>query len=331
MLKKILLGLLVLVLGIILITPAFLPEDVNMSRFTTIDAPAPVVFGLVNELTMWEKWSPWSENDPNMEITYTETTSGEGSSYSWKSEVNDVGTMTITDIKEFEEISTDVQFGEQGGGDAKFTFVEEDGKTTVTWSFHTDVNEPPYIGRLFGLFLEPMLGPQYERGLERLKELAESMPKLPEIAVEEEMLEGRHFIMAKVDSVPYDSISAVMGREYGRIGMFLGSEGLEIAGMPMAIWEEAMKGEMHSFACGLPVAEVLEVPEGMMFKTIEGKFLTTVHTGPYDTMDETYEQLFTWLAAKGYGEDGMMWEEYINDPGEVAAEAIQTKIYYAVN
>jgi hypothetical protein len=43
--------------------------------------------------------------------------------------------------------------------------------TKVTWSFSGDAHYP--LGRIFGLFIDGQLGPQFEKGLSNLKKLAE--------------------------------------------------------------------------------------------------------------------------------------------------------------
>jgi hypothetical protein len=49
------------------------------------------------------------------------------------------------------------------------------GGSQVTWSFDTSF-EGNFAGRYFGLLLDRMIGPDYEKGLGRLKALAETAP-----------------------------------------------------------------------------------------------------------------------------------------------------------
>jgi uncharacterized protein YndB with AHSA1/START domain len=39
----------------------------TVSRSTTIAAPAPRVFELVQDFHEWRQWSPWDDLDPDME------------------------------------------------------------------------------------------------------------------------------------------------------------------------------------------------------------------------------------------------------------------------
>ena len=44
----------------------FLPAKFQMSRSTTIKAPAKTVFAQVNNLENYQKWSPWNSEDPTV-------------------------------------------------------------------------------------------------------------------------------------------------------------------------------------------------------------------------------------------------------------------------
>ena len=55
---------------------------------------------------------------------------------------------------------------------APFELAPTDGGTRVTWSF--DANIDNMVGRYMGLMMDQWVGADYERGLGRLKELAET-------------------------------------------------------------------------------------------------------------------------------------------------------------
>ncbi len=61
MLKKVLIGLLVIIA--LVIGGAYLvPGDVQVERSATFkDAKVETVFKMVNNLKNWEKWSPWAQ------------------------------------------------------------------------------------------------------------------------------------------------------------------------------------------------------------------------------------------------------------------------------
>ena len=54
-----------------------------------------------------------------------------------------------------------------------FIITQENGMSKVTWTFDGDMVYNP-MNKIFGLFLERILGPSYEEGLQNLKKLVET-------------------------------------------------------------------------------------------------------------------------------------------------------------
>jgi hypothetical protein len=153
----------------------FQPDHYRLVRSTVIAAPAAAVFAQVNDLQKWESWSPWAKLDPNAKVTFSGPRSGEGASFKW--EGNDkvgAGTMTITESKLNFRIATRTDFVKpfEGTSNSDFVFSEIGGQTNVIWSMNGTHN---FIGKAICLFtpMETMLGPEFEKGLAQLKQVAE--------------------------------------------------------------------------------------------------------------------------------------------------------------
>ena len=82
MLKKILIGLAVLVLGFVVVV-ALQPSDFSVERSATMAAPQANVFAQVNDLRKWDAWSPWAKLDPDAKISFEGPESGQGAAMSW--------------------------------------------------------------------------------------------------------------------------------------------------------------------------------------------------------------------------------------------------------
>ncbi len=172
-LKRLFAIFVVLILALVAIAYA-LPREASVARSIDINAPASSIFGHVNNLKANEEWSPWLDRDPEVVLTYSDITEGEGASMSWASEHPQVGvgSMEISKSIENQRIETALDFGEQGTADAYFEFAENGGITNVTWGFTTDLGMNP-MSRWFGLMIDGFVGPDYELGLTRLKALVE--------------------------------------------------------------------------------------------------------------------------------------------------------------
>ena len=175
---KILKRILVAILGVVallLLVSFFLPSQVHVERSLVIQAPAEKVFDQINTLKNWEKWSPWHKLDPQMKLQYDGAASGVGAKYTWESTQRNVGSgsLAITRTVPGELIQTAMDFREQGQATGLFKLERAPEGTKVTWSMDTDLGRNP-IAKYFGLVMDKMVGPDFERGLNNLKSVAET-------------------------------------------------------------------------------------------------------------------------------------------------------------
>jgi hypothetical protein len=179
MLKKILLGLIVVVVAFLAFA-ATRPDRYHVERSASIAAPPAVVFAELEDLRRWSAWSPWDKIDPNMKKEYSGPERGVGASYSWQGN-KDVGKgqMTIVTAEPPTKVAYKLEFIEPFASvaDTSFTVAPAgaDG-SEVTWSIdgHND-----FMGKVFSVFMDmdKMLGADFEKGLAQLKPIAEAEAK----------------------------------------------------------------------------------------------------------------------------------------------------------
>jgi hypothetical protein len=168
------------ILAVLLAVGFLLPRTMHVERSTVIDAPAEVVFAEVNDLRRWETWTPWGKDrDPSVELKYSESAVGKGAWFTWTSEELGSGKLEISDAVVAKSIAMRLHFdgGMSGPANCGFKFEPTSFKgdarrVTVIWYCDADMGVwPP--GRYFGLFMDKILGSDYERGLANLKQVAE--------------------------------------------------------------------------------------------------------------------------------------------------------------
>jgi hypothetical protein len=173
MLKKILIGLAVLVLAFVALV-ATRPSHFSISRSATIAAPPAAVFVHVNDLHKWEAWSPWAKLDPNAKMTYKGPAAGVGAVAAWagNKEVGE-GSMTITESRANELVRFRLDFLKpfEATSMAEFGFKAQGNDTVVTWTMS---GENGFLGKAVSLFMDcdKMMGPQFEQGLAQLGKVA---------------------------------------------------------------------------------------------------------------------------------------------------------------
>ena len=175
MLLNIAIGLAIAVV-LLLIAIAMRQTHFRYVRSTRIDAAPSTAFALVNELRRWRAWSPWENLDPNLQRTFTGPDAGVGAIYSWVGDKNvGEGRMTIVESKPSERIGLNLEFIKPftATHSAEFTFKPIGAETEVTWSMEGDYN---FMAKAIGLVMnmEKMCGGQFEEGLAKMKQVAES-------------------------------------------------------------------------------------------------------------------------------------------------------------
>jgi len=158
----------------------FLPTTYAVERRITIDASAERVHELVGDLEQWPSWAPWEGEDPTMQTTLGEQTTGVGASQKWTGKDGD-GELTFTGSDPAAGIKYDMAFimeGKRAPAQCAMLY-ESDGKsTTVVWTMSGDMGDvmPPVVGGYLGLLMPGSIGAMFDTGLGRLKELAEAAP-----------------------------------------------------------------------------------------------------------------------------------------------------------
>lgn len=156
------------------------PSTYRVERSAVINAAPAQVYGQVYDFAKWQAWSPWAELDPNSKMTFEGPTSGPGAIMRWAgNEKVGRGAMAMTEARPNEAIKIRLDFVEpmEGTSDVGFAFQPEGPATKVTWTIDgTQGYFERLICTIMGINLEQMIGADYERGLAKLKTVAEAVP-----------------------------------------------------------------------------------------------------------------------------------------------------------
>jgi uncharacterized protein YndB with AHSA1/START domain len=160
------------------------PRHPTVTRSIDIAAAPAGVFPLVSDLRRFNEWSPWFERDPTANFTFTGPTDGVGQTFHWQSDMANVGSgsMSVAQLDPDKRVDITVELANRGAAATWFTLTPQgsgaDVGTKVTWGLTTDLGFNP-IARYSGLMIDDVVGPDYERGLARLKAVAEKPAEPP--------------------------------------------------------------------------------------------------------------------------------------------------------
>lgn len=176
--------MIVKVIGVILsliIIAAFImlftfSDKAHVERSITIEAAPEEVYALLIDMKQFNQWSPWFDKDPDTQYDFDGSSSGIGAKMLWTSEHPEVGngTMWIVAAEDNKMIESKMKFDGYPGEPSAFFYIEpSDGGSKVTWTYDEELAG---IGKIMAGFLDldEMLGPDYEKGLWKLKIAVES-------------------------------------------------------------------------------------------------------------------------------------------------------------
>ena len=170
----------VLAIVLILVILALVaPVNYHIEKETKIEGDHQLVYEEVVHFDNFHHWSPWTERDPDMMVTYEGTPGEIGAKYSW--EGNEEAGQGSQEIKEIsgDTIFMDLVFLEPWESTAEVYYIIEDhgNETRVVWGMHSSMPRPLNVMGWF-MGIENAIGKDYEMGLENLQERVAEQAKI---------------------------------------------------------------------------------------------------------------------------------------------------------
>lgn len=155
------------------------PDAFQVQRSVNINAAPDKIFPLINNMRSMNSWNPFAEADPDIKIAYSGPDSGEGARYEWtgNSKVGE-GNIEITDASAPSRVTLRLNMLKPLAAHNTVVFTLEpngpatNATTIVTWAMN---GEQSYIGKVMHVLfnMDRMVGSQFEKGLAKLKAIAE--------------------------------------------------------------------------------------------------------------------------------------------------------------
>lgn len=163
--KLIIPAVVVIVIGILFLLPNFY----KVERSITIDHAQEDVYAYLVNLETSKEWSPWAEIEPTAEFTTQGTPGVVGSSLEWQGKEIGSGKQILTVLEEPNYIEYKMEFNEpvKSEATAYFRLTEGNPGVNVVWGIKASDLRP--IQRVMALFVDSMMGSQFEKGLANLK------------------------------------------------------------------------------------------------------------------------------------------------------------------
>lgn len=168
-------GLLAAAVAIVLIAASLKPGEFRVERRIAVSAPPEKVFAWLDDPRRTAEWSPWEKKDPNVKKTFSGAPKGVGAVYEWdgNKEIG-AGRLEITEAVAPRKVVMDLQFFRpmKGRNVAEYAVTPQAGGSEVSWSIR---GPSPFLTKVMCVFIDmdKMVGQEFEKGLAKLKKLAE--------------------------------------------------------------------------------------------------------------------------------------------------------------
>lgn len=153
----------------LLVATQALPRYVSIERTAMMDAAPAAVIELAASNTGYQAFNPYKNLDPNLQVEMFGPASGVGSGFSFESK-NGAGQQTVASVTA-DQVVFNLDLGPLGQPKQAISAVSIGGATKVTWSMDMDLGMNP-VFRVMGLFMDGMIGPNFELGLANIADVA---------------------------------------------------------------------------------------------------------------------------------------------------------------
>ncbi|MFF0489655.1 SRPBCC family protein [Nocardia sp. NPDC004068] len=149
--------------------------EFEITRETVIAADPATIRAHLLDFHRWQEWSPWEELDPGMRRTFSGPDSGVGATYAWDGNRKaGRGSMEITGVTD-DTVDVRLIFEKpwRATNRVRFDLTPADGGTRVSWRMSGERNAVmSLLAKVIPM--DSMIGRDFEKGLARLRTVAES-------------------------------------------------------------------------------------------------------------------------------------------------------------
>ncbi len=146
-----------------------LPRKVVVTRHADVALSPADVIARVASTEGFQSFNPYRTTDPNLKITPFGPSEGVGAGFAFEGKEGK-GTQTVTAVTE-DRVTHLIDLGAMGKPVQTIEAKATGHGSRVTWTVTSDMGFNP-VFRIFGLFMDRMLGKTYELGLKNIAALA---------------------------------------------------------------------------------------------------------------------------------------------------------------
>jgi Polyketide cyclase / dehydrase and lipid transport len=144
-----------------------LPRYVRIERTGSVAATPEAVIAIASSAESYQTFNPYKKADPAFKYEVFGPASGVGSGFTFDSK-DGKGQAVVSKVAA-DRVEYALDLGAMGKPKQTIMAVADGTGSKVTWAMDADMGFNP-IGRVMGLFLDRMIGPNHENGIKLLNE-----------------------------------------------------------------------------------------------------------------------------------------------------------------
>ncbi|GAB1418527.1 hypothetical protein MASR2M12_12920 [Bacteroidales bacterium] len=289
----------------LLLLALFMKDEAETSQSVLIRTNTQTVFRMVNSLQNWEQWSPFYEGESDLQSVFSGPSRGVGNAHRWQGSANS-GEQKIIRSEPYRLIQCGLDMGSFANATDEWRFEDTAGGVKVTWTLRLSHLSYPFH-RYFGYFLESTMSPLQKKGLEKLRELAENMPRAADvILVDNAPVLG----LSCQAQAPADSMPQAMGQAWKILTNAMKTSRISAEGPPFALIRRDEKAGNTSFRVVFPIAEEAKEQEGIsLFRFEGGRMAMSRFYGGHKYLEHVQQDILEYMADFGLQPAGNVFLE----------------------
>ncbi|MBG6225090.1 effector-binding domain-containing protein [Arthrobacter sp. CAN_A2] len=128
------------------------------------------------------------------------------------------------------------------------------------------------------------------------------------------MEHGEQLTAGVREKVPMTELTGFFSRAFQDTMAALQAQGVQPTGAPFGKYY-GPPGAVVDVEAGFPVAATIAPAGNVLPGTLPaGRVVEATHTGPYDTLADTYSEIQSYFMEAKLAPEPVMWESYLSDP-----------------
>jgi effector-binding domain-containing protein len=314
--------------------------DFTVESEQVINAPAPMLYREIADLSNWKNWNGWAQEE-GMEMTFSESTVGEGAEMNWEADdLRDGRIVTISAIPYSQleqELFYNTSFG-QAEGLVQWSIRPEGNETVVSWKMTgSQTFKEKLAFSLQDKDMPEIFKPIFEASLQNIEENVTRKMEEYSINVDGITEHGGGYYMYTTTAARMGEVSPKAANMIEQVSIYMEKNNISISGQPFVIYNQRdERNGTTIFSAAVPTPSQVITPSGS--EVLNGylepqKVVKTTLKGNHKNASEAWEKTYRYIEENGLqvNPQGQPFEMYITDPSEVDNPALWiTEIYIPV-